>query len=247
MSDVESMVLRHHGRTNGSRPLTGAWCWRRAEMRPRKRISPGALVPHVLYPLYACPPSRILSRDAQDFDAGIPRESVVHAALVAFTQRKADSVLLARLAESLPRQRNGIRPARSNAGRGQPAISLDTAEPRYRADARGDVARPDLRASMGSSPLAQVAGPLASKTTRPPETGRCSRPCSFTCRRERSGAYPRGSRPTGLEHRRAQESGRASAWRRYGKLLREEIAHTVSDPAEVDEENPLPAERGGTR
>jgi len=121
-------------------------------------------------------------------------------------------------------------------GGGQMAISLDTAEARYRAEP-GDDMSPEriFERHWAMALLAQVSvrlrenyqtagnGPLF-ETLRIYLTGEKGLP-----------SYQQTADQLGLSLEAVKKAVERLR-RRYGELLREEIAHTVNDPAEVDEE-----------
>ncbi len=189
------------------------------------------------YPLYAFVRRRGYSpEDAEDLTQGFLASLLSTRGLDSVHPAKGRfrSFLLASLNHFLANEWDKARTLKR--GGGQPAISLDTAETRYRAEPREDMS-PDriFERQWARTLLAQVAarlredyqtagkGPLFNvlQVYLSGEKG-------LTPYRETAGQLGLGLDAL----KKAVERLR----RRYGELLREEIAHTVSDPAEVDEE-----------
>jgi len=189
------------------------------------------------YPLYACVRRRgYCAEDAEDLTQGFLASllsthslGTVHPAKGRFR-----SFLLAALNHFLANEWDKARTLKR--GGGQPVISLDTAETRYRAEPSENMS-PDriFERQWAVTLLAQVAarlrgdyqssnrGPLFEALQVYLTGDKGLPPCHET-------AGQLGLSPQALK--KAVERLR----RRYGEMLREEIAHTVSDPAEVDEE-----------
>ena len=189
------------------------------------------------YPLYAFVRRRGYSpEDAQDLTQEFLARLLATRALGTVHPAKGRfrSFLLASLNHFLANEWDKARALKR--GRGQTTISLDTAETRYRAESSDAMSADRLFERQWSlTLLAQVTvhlradyhtsgkGPLfdALQIYLSGEKG-------LAPYRETAGQLGLGLDAL----KKAVERLR----RRYGELLREEIAHTVSDPAEVDEE-----------
>ena len=189
------------------------------------------------YPLYAFVRRRGYSpEDAQDLTQGFLASLLSTRALGSVHPAKGRfrSFLLASLNHFLANEWDKARTLKRGAG--QPMISLDTAETRYRAEPSENLS-PDriFERQWALTLLAQVAARLCEdyqaagkgalfETFQIYLTGETGLP-----------PYREKADSMGLSLdalKKAVERLR----RRYGELLREEIAHTVSNSAEIDEE-----------
>jgi RNA polymerase sigma-70 factor (ECF subfamily) len=189
------------------------------------------------YPLYAFVRRRGYSpEDAQDLTQGFLASLLSTHALgnVHPAKGRFRSFLLASLNHFLANEWDKARTLKR--GGGQPAISLDTAETRYRAEPSEEMS-PDriFERQWARTLLAQVATRLR-EDYEAAGKGPLFNVLQVYLSGEKGLAPYRetaGQLGLGLDAlKKAVERLR----RRYGELLREEIAHTVSDPAEVDEE-----------
>jgi len=189
------------------------------------------------YPLYAYVRRRGYSpEDAQDLTQGFLASLLSTPALgsVHPTKGRFRSFLLASLNHFLANEWDKAR--RLKRGGGQPAISLDTAETRYRAEPSEDLS-PDriFERQWSQTLLAQVATRLREDYEAAGKEALFNVLQVYLSGEKGLAPYRETAGQLGLgldALKKAVERLR----RRYGELLREEIAHTVSDPAEVDEE-----------
>jgi len=189
------------------------------------------------YPLYAFVRRRGYSpEDAQDLTQEfLTRLLSTHAlGTVHPAKGRFRSFLLASLNHFLANEWDKTRTLKR--GGGQPAISLDSAETRYQTEPSQDMS-PDriFERQWAQTLLAQVAGRLR-QDYRAAGKGALFDVLRVYLSGEKGLApYREAAEQLGLSIdalKKAVERLR----RRYGELLREEIAHTVSDPAEVDDE-----------
>ena len=189
------------------------------------------------YPLYAFVRRRGYSpEDAQDLTQGFLASLLSTHALGSVHPAKGRfrSFLLASLNHFLANEWDKARTLKR--GGGQPAISLDTAEPRYRAEPREEMS-PDriFERQWAQTLLAQVAGRLH-QDYQTAGNGPLFEALQVYLAGEKGLApYREIADQLGLSIdalKKAVERLR----RRYGELLREEIAQTVSQPVDVDEE-----------
>ena len=189
------------------------------------------------YPLYAYVRRRGYSpEDAQDLTQGFLASLLSTPALgsVHPTKGRFRSFLLASLNHFLANEWDKAR--RLKRGGGQPAISLDTAETRYRAEPSEDLS-PDriFERQWSQTLLAQVATRLREDYEAAGKEALFNVLQVYLSGEKGLAPYRETAGQLGLgldALKKAVERLR----RRYGELLREEIVHTVSDPAEVDEE-----------
>ena len=189
------------------------------------------------YPLYGSVRRRGYSpEDAQDLTQGFLASLMSTHALGTVQPAKGRfrSFLLASLNHFLANEWDKARTLKR--GGGQPAISLDTAEARYRAEPSEDMS-PDriFERQWARTLLAQVATRLREDYEAAGKGPLFNVLQVYLSGEKGLAPYREKADQLGLSIdalKKAVERLR----RRYGELLREEIAHTVSDPAEVDEE-----------
>jgi len=189
------------------------------------------------YPLYAFVRRRGYSpEDAEDLTQGFLASLLSTHALgnVHPAKGRFRSFLLASLNHFLANEWD--KASTLKRGGGQPAISLDTAEPRYRAEPSEDVS-PDriFERQWAVTLLAQVAARFREDYESAGKGPLFNALQVYLSGEKGLAPYRETADQLGLSLdaiKKAVERLR----RRYGELLREEIAHTVSDPAEVDEE-----------
>jgi RNA polymerase sigma-70 factor (ECF subfamily) len=189
------------------------------------------------YPLYAFVRRRGYSpEDAQDLTQEFLASLLSTHALGTVHPAKGRfrSFLLASLNHFLANEWDKARTLKR--GGDQPAISLDTAETRYRAEPSEDMS-PDriFERQWARTLLAQVAERLRQNYQAAGKGPLFEALQVYLSGEKGLAPYRETADQLGLSIdalKKAVERLR----RRYGELLREEIAHTVSDPAEVDEE-----------
>ncbi len=189
------------------------------------------------YPLYAFVRRRGYSpEDAEDLTQGFLASLLSTHALgnVHPAKGRFRSFLLASLNHFLANEWDKARTLKR--GGGQPAIPLDTAETRYRAEPSEDLS-PDriFERQWAVTLLAQVATRLQEDYEAAGKGPLFNVLQVYLSGDKGLAPYRETADQLGLSLdalKKAVERLR----RRYGELLREEIAHTVSDPAEVDEE-----------
>lgn len=189
------------------------------------------------YPLYASVRRRGYGpEDAQDLTQGfLARLLAMHALRdVSPAKGRFRSFLLASLNHFLANEWDKGRTLKR--GGGQTIISLDAAETRYRAEPR-DTFSPDrvFERHWALTLLAQVAARLGEDYHLAGKGPLFETLQVYLAGEKEAPPYREIAGQMGMNLdavKKAVERLR----RRYGELLREEIAHTVSDPAEVDEE-----------
>jgi len=189
------------------------------------------------YPLYAFVRRRGCSpEDAEDLTQGFLASLLSAHALGTVHPAKGRfrSFLLASLNHFLANEWDKARTIKR--GGGQPAISLDTAETRYRAEPSEKMS-PDriFERQWAVTLLAQVATRLRENYEAAGKGPLFDALQVYLSGEKGLSPYRESADQLGMSLdalKKAVERLR----RRYGELLREEIAQTVSDPAEVDEE-----------
>lgn len=189
------------------------------------------------FPLYAFVRRRGYSpEDAQDLTQGFLASLLSTHALrnVHPAKGRFRSFLLASLNHFLANEWDKARTLKR--GGGQPAMSLDTAETRYRAEPSENMS-PDrlFERQWAVTLLAQVATRLQEDYEAVGKGPLFDALYVYLSGEKGLAPYRQTADQLGMSLdaiKKAVERLR----RRYGELLREEIAHTVSDPAEVDEE-----------
>ncbi|MHC1767257.1 MAG: RNA polymerase sigma factor [Verrucomicrobiia bacterium] len=189
------------------------------------------------FPLYAYIRRRGRSpEDAQDLTQGFLASLLSTHSLGTIHPAKGRfrSFLLASLNHFLANEWDKARTLKRGAG--QPAVSVDAAETRYRAEPREEMSPDRIFARQWAvTLLAQVAARLR-EDYQAADKGPLFDALQIYLTGEKGlPSYREAAERLGLSIdalKKAVERLR----RRYGERLREEIAHTVTDPAEVDEE-----------